>query len=211
MPKHSDLEYKIDANGCWICTSHRPSRGGYPRFWFNGKKQHASRHVYEMTKGPIPDGLVVRHTCDVRLCINPDHLLLGTPADNIRDMVERGRQRYLEGEAVPHTKLSDGQVLFIREHSQMKGIEVARLLGISRAQVSRIRTGENRKSAPGPIRESDARLKLSDEQVTFVREHREITTAEMAHRLGISKTHVSRIRTGKFRKRAPGPIREALR
>lgn len=49
------------------------------------------RYVYEHTKGKIPDGHVVRHTCDNILCLNPEHLLTGTPADNMVDRRERGR------------------------------------------------------------------------------------------------------------------------
>lgn len=47
--------------------------------------------MFSAKNGPIPKGLVVRHTCDVRECVNPDHLILGTQKDNIRDMHDRGR------------------------------------------------------------------------------------------------------------------------
>jgi len=211
MPKHLDLEYEIDANGCWICTSHRPTKRGYAKCWCNGKKQGAHRIMYERFKGPIPDDLVVRHTCDVRLCINPDHLVVGTAADNNRDMMQRGRQRFLKGEALSHAKLSEEQVLFIREHSEIRGVEVARILGISTAQVSCIRTGKYWKDAPGAIRTNDARMKLSDEQVAFIMAHPEISGAEMGRRLGISGHHVNRIREGKNRKGVSGPMREILR
>jgi hypothetical protein len=51
----------------------------------------AHRWVYLRTRGPIPDGLVVRHKCDVPVCVNPQHLELGTQKDNIHDMWTRGR------------------------------------------------------------------------------------------------------------------------
>lgn len=53
----------------------------------------AHRFAYEMAKGPIPEGLSVLHTCDVRACINPDHLWVGTRAENQVDMQKKGRGR----------------------------------------------------------------------------------------------------------------------
>src|ERR1044071_8669327 len=89
MSKNREITYVINqVSGCWECNSHAPDSHGYPRFKKNIK---IFRHMYATHKGPIPNGLLVRHTCDNRLCINPDHLLLGTVADNVKDMIERGR------------------------------------------------------------------------------------------------------------------------
>lgn len=64
---------------------------GYGVFRRKGRNYYVHRVIYEAAYGPIPPGLLVRHTCDVRNCYNPLHLLVGTVADNSRDMVERGR------------------------------------------------------------------------------------------------------------------------
>ena len=56
----------------------------------NHKRIRAHRWVWEQTMGSIVPGLVVRHKCDNRVCINVDHLELGTQADNVRDAMERG-------------------------------------------------------------------------------------------------------------------------
>jgi hypothetical protein len=73
-------------SGCWLWIGARHSMG-YGKF--DGEMAH--RYAWQLVNGPIPDGLVVRHRCDVPLCVRPEHLELGTRADNSRDMVERGR------------------------------------------------------------------------------------------------------------------------
>jgi hypothetical protein len=79
---------------CWLWIGAQ-TRGGYGCFGiWNGHKtdlRRAHRFSYELTYGEIPTGLVVRHTCDIRACVNPAHLCLGTQEQNIRDMHSRGR------------------------------------------------------------------------------------------------------------------------
>jgi len=80
--------------GCWLWTKTTYGRGygcmfltktGGPR------NMKAHRFSWELHNGPIPDGLHVLHKCDVRTCVNPDHLFLGTNQDNIDDRVKKGR------------------------------------------------------------------------------------------------------------------------
>lgn len=86
------IEYIVDSNGCHICVSHKPSSTGYPRVRFNGVLQQLSHFIWEKYNGfPPGPGLFVCHTCDNRLCINPDHLFLGTAKDNNMDMKSKNR------------------------------------------------------------------------------------------------------------------------
>lgn len=88
-------------------------RHGYGRKYIGaGKVRFAHRLAYEAAYGPIPDGLVVRHRCDLPPCVNPLHLLLGTQTDNIGDAVERARMQ--RGEDRPNARLTEADVLEIR-------------------------------------------------------------------------------------------------
>lgn len=83
---------KVDKSGdCWEWTASRFSNG-YGQFTFGGYPIGAHRVAFEETKGLIPTGLVVMHSCDNRGCVNPAHLSLGTPLDNALDKVAKGRE-----------------------------------------------------------------------------------------------------------------------
>jgi hypothetical protein len=112
-----------------------------------GKVVYAHRHAWERVHGRIPDGLYVLHRCDVRHCINVDHLFLGTHADNMRDMAEKGRANIVPkpGESNPSAKLTGGQVHEIRrlyDEDRVTYKDLAKRFGVSPSQIGNIVRGE---------------------------------------------------------------------
>lgn len=101
-----------------------------------GKKVRAHRIAYEVAFGAIPLGLCVLHRCDNPRCVNPDHLFLGTQADNLQDMRSKGRQVYVS----KPMKLDQAKVADIRKRALTgeKTADIAALHGISKAMVWKI-------------------------------------------------------------------------
>lgn len=105
---------EITPAGCWEWQGYRRT-GGYGELGRGGRSEGTVKaHVaaWEVTHGPVPVGMFVCHRCDNPPCCNPAHLFVGTPADNVADMVAKGRGA--RGQALPQTRLTDEQVRAIR-------------------------------------------------------------------------------------------------
>lgn len=125
----------IDENGCWNWKGKiHPS--GYVDLY--GSKAH--RVSYEAFVDKIPDGKLVLHKCDNRKCVNPEHLYIGTHKDNVRDMIDRKRQRFHQGEDHQNSIFTNDQIRKIREdYVKVKNYrEVARIHGIKPNRAQRI-------------------------------------------------------------------------
>lgn len=127
--------------GCWIWLGHILSKG-YGEIEFRGVKIRAHRASWLAYRGPIPDGLFVCHHCDMRPCINPDHLFLGTNLDNMRDCAKKSRIRsgMLRGEDSPKAKLTASQVELIRADSRSTYL-LAAAFGVSKNTINSIKRG----------------------------------------------------------------------
>jgi hypothetical protein len=137
------IGYYIDEKGCWICDSHKDDNRGYPEFHYNKKTITIHRYMYMVYINggrEIPKGLCVCHTCDNPRCINPEHLFIGTQQDNIRDMVNKGRNR-------SNRSLSDNQVKQIRllheQNPQVPMTQIALLYKVKPDVIYKIISGKS--------------------------------------------------------------------
>lgn len=135
------LEYSVNENGCWICTSNKPDHSGYPLISRSGWRGSAHRYIYMQLYGWLPSEILVRHLCNNRMCINPDHLECGSVKDNAADKVRSGRCNPSLGERSPTHKLTDCDVLKIR-NSDKSIYYWANLLGLSPVNVWRAKVGK---------------------------------------------------------------------
>lgn len=124
------------AGGCWMWTG--TVSNGYGAIKDRGKTLKASRVSWELHRGPIPNGLFVCHACDVPLCVNPNHLFLGTCQDNIDDRTRKGRGPRQDGARNHQAKLTAEKVLAIREATGTHK-QIAARFGICRQNVGLIR------------------------------------------------------------------------
>lgn len=100
----------------------------------------AHRVVFAAANGPIPKNLIVRHSCDNKLCINLSHLSLGTQADNVNDKVLRNRQA--KGTQANKSKLTNSDVLAIKS-SLKSQVTLGQQFGVTQSMISRIKANKN--------------------------------------------------------------------
>lgn len=138
---------KQGGDGCWLWTAGKRDFGYGQFHWFTSAGEYttgrAHRFSWELHHGPIPKELCVLHTCDVPACVRPDHLWLGTRADNHRDMDAKGRrarQVIRRGVRNANAKLTDEKVREIRglADSGMSGWSIARQFGVGQPCISDI-------------------------------------------------------------------------
>jgi hypothetical protein len=133
-----DRSEPVTESGCWIWTRGR-AKSGYGCIRLCGQR-FAHRASYVAFKGQIPDGLHVCHSCDVRECVNPSHLWLGTPLENIRDCIKKGRARKVprRGERHHKAKLTELDVLSIRARcaaGSATRLDLAREYGVDKTLI----------------------------------------------------------------------------
>lgn len=127
--------------GCWLWNL-SIRHGGYGKTnSIDGRTQTAHRAAWVAARGPISDGACVLHRCDVRLCCNPDHLFLGTNAENSRDMVSKDRQT--KGARNGRARLAEHDVGIIKTLLGLgvKNHRLATLYGVSKYIISLVKRG----------------------------------------------------------------------
>lgn len=129
-------------DGCWIWQG-ATSSNGYGNVSVDGRWVSTHRLAHEYHHGPIPEGRRVLHSCDVKLCVNPTHLSLGSSAENSRQMVNRDRYR-----GPSKLTATDREKIAELCGQGLTQSLVAEMFGVSQGTISHVVTG---KTSPVPF------------------------------------------------------------
>lgn len=135
IPEHECYE--------WIGTH---TFDGYGKIFHEGKKVAAHRIAWTLAHGPIPEGMCLCHKCDNPGCVRIEHLFLGTRADNIADMIRKGRNVVVSGTKQPAAKLNDKKAKLVRElyaTGEYSQASLALLFGVAQPNISKVILGKS--------------------------------------------------------------------
>ncbi|MES2030874.1 MAG: HNH endonuclease signature motif containing protein [Pseudomonadota bacterium] len=186
LDQFPDKIYPEPNTGCWLCVSSNNQRG-YARLSIDGQLVTAHRFSYEMSVGPIPNGLELDHLCRQTCCVNPAHLEPVTPFENMRRANadrERERQFYCT-----NGHLRDAANIYVTPGGSRKCRECARL-------------GRQRHREPSlPLQANGRRTHVAiSEELAREIKYATGTVKEISVRFGVRYNNVHSIRAGRSRK-----------
>lgn len=144
IKKFEDKIFFASPDGCWYWIGITNTLG-YGRFSHEGKEFYAHRISYLIYRGQFSIELDILHSCDNPLCVNPNHLFLGTHDDNMKDMAKKGRAKKKsknKGEKNPMAKLTYKQVLEIRAINNLQQWKIGEMFGVSQSRIHSIRSNK---------------------------------------------------------------------
>jgi hypothetical protein len=129
----------VTESGCWLWSG-SVNNHGYGVAFRNSGRIGAHRLAFAIAHGPITTGMLVCHRCDVRCCVNPQHLFLGTSKDNSADMTAKGRQA--RGENMKHSRFTPDVVRLIRMDSRSERT-ISAEYGVAKSVIWKIRNRQS--------------------------------------------------------------------
>lgn len=179
---------------CWLWKRGK-AKNGYGIFVHRRICYVTTRIMYYHIHGIDPGDKDVCHTCDAPGCCNPKHLWLGTQSQNMQDCINKGRARDNKGEQHPRARLTEQDILEIR-NSDQRVVELASRFSVTPTQIYRIRIGEKWAHVGGPVRARRPARKLTLSQIKDIRilyitgAH---TKSALGRQFGVSRTHIGRL------------------